>query len=99
MLSPQTSGQVTLVTNVEKPLALLAMHLNGAPLSPVYGAHLRLRVENQLGYKMVKWIERIEFIESEKHLARERAARTKTMNISICCPISDAGLRFFLPGP
>ena len=26
----------------------------------------RLRVENQLGYKMVKWIERIEFIESEK---------------------------------
>ena len=27
---------------------------------------LRLRVENQLGYKMVKWIERIEFVESEK---------------------------------
>jgi len=25
-----------------------------------------LRVENQLGYKMVKWIERIEFVESEK---------------------------------
>ena len=29
---------------------------------------LRLRVENQLGYKMVKWIERIEFIQSEKQL-------------------------------
>ena len=29
---------------------------------------LRLRVENQLGYKMVKWIERIEFIASEKLL-------------------------------
>ena len=29
---------------------------------------LRLRVENQLGCKMVKWIERIEFIESEKQL-------------------------------
>ena len=28
----------------------------------------RLRVENQLGYKMVKWIERIEFIESEKQI-------------------------------
>ena len=26
------------------------------------------RVENQLGYKMVKWIERIEFIESEKQV-------------------------------
>jgi methionine sulfoxide reductase catalytic subunit len=29
---------------------------------------LRVRVENQLGYKMVKWIERIEFIASEKTL-------------------------------
>jgi DMSO/TMAO reductase YedYZ molybdopterin-dependent catalytic subunit len=33
-----------------------------------HGAPVRLRVENQLGYKMVKWIERIEFIESEKGL-------------------------------
>jgi methionine sulfoxide reductase catalytic subunit len=40
--------------------------MNGKPLTEVYGAPLRLRVENQLGYKMVKWIERIEFIESEK---------------------------------
>jgi hypothetical protein len=31
---------------------------------------LRLRAENQLGYKMVKWIERIEFIESEKTLGQ-----------------------------
>ena len=37
-------------------------------LSIEYGAPLRLRVENQLGYKMVKWIERIEFIDSEKAL-------------------------------
>ena len=40
--------------------------MNGAPLPAVYGAPLRLRVENQLGYKMVKWIERIEFVASEK---------------------------------
>ncbi|MDQ2947490.1 MAG: molybdopterin-dependent oxidoreductase, partial [Acidobacteriota bacterium] len=33
-------------------------------------APLRLRVENQLGYKMVKWIERIEFVESEKQLGQ-----------------------------
>ena len=52
---------------------------------------MRLSVENQLGYKMVKWIERIEFIESEKQAGiEERAARTKTMNISICYRISDA---------
>jgi sulfoxide reductase catalytic subunit YedY len=54
--------------NVLKPQCLLATHMNGERLSEVYGAPLRLRVENQLGYKMVKWIERIEFIESEKLL-------------------------------
>jgi DMSO/TMAO reductase YedYZ molybdopterin-dependent catalytic subunit len=54
--------------NVLKPECLLASEMNGAPLTEVYGAPLRLRVENQLGYKMVKWIERIEFIESEKQI-------------------------------
>ena len=44
--------------------------MNGAPLGEEYGAPLRLRVENQLGYKMVKWIERIEFIESEKQIGK-----------------------------
>jgi len=44
----------------------MAFVLNWLP--DVYGAPLRLRVENQLGYKMVKWIERIEFIQSEKQL-------------------------------
>ncbi|HEY7333932.1 MAG TPA: molybdopterin-dependent oxidoreductase [Bryobacteraceae bacterium] len=55
-----------LIQNVLKPECLLAMEMNGKPLPEAYGAPLRLRVENQLGYKMVKWIERIEFIESEK---------------------------------
>jgi DMSO/TMAO reductase YedYZ molybdopterin-dependent catalytic subunit len=54
------------IDNVLKAECLLASEMNGKPLSEVYGAPLRLRVENQLGYKMVKWIERIEFIESEK---------------------------------
>ena len=56
--------------NVLKPECLLALEMNGAPLPAVYGAPLRLRVENQLGYKMVKWIERIEFIESEKQVGK-----------------------------
>jgi len=54
--------------NVLKAECLLASHMNGRPLPHVYGAPLRLRVENQLGYKMVKWIERIEFVRSEKEL-------------------------------
>ncbi len=59
-----------LLDNVLKPGCLLASRMNGQPLPAVYGAPLRLRVENQLGYKMVKWIERIEFIESEKQLGK-----------------------------
>jgi sulfoxide reductase catalytic subunit YedY len=54
--------------NALKPECVLALSMNGAPLPVEYGAPLRLRVENQLGYKMVKWIERIEFIASEKGL-------------------------------
>jgi DMSO/TMAO reductase YedYZ molybdopterin-dependent catalytic subunit/thiosulfate reductase cytochrome b subunit len=54
--------------NVLKPECLLASAMNGAQLPLEYGAPLRLRVENQLGYKMVKWIERIEFVESDKNL-------------------------------
>ena len=56
--------------NVLKPECLLASSMNGRPLTVEYGAPLRLRVENQLGYKMVKWIERIEFIESKKELGK-----------------------------
>ncbi|MGO8793278.1 MAG: molybdopterin-dependent oxidoreductase [Candidatus Sulfotelmatobacter sp.] len=54
--------------NVLKAECLLAIRMNDQRLPDVYGAPLRLRVENQLGYKMVKWIERIEFIRSEKQL-------------------------------
>jgi DMSO/TMAO reductase YedYZ molybdopterin-dependent catalytic subunit/thiosulfate reductase cytochrome b subunit len=54
------------IDNLINAECLLATHMNGQPLADVYGAPLRLRVENQLGYKMVKWIERIEFIRSEK---------------------------------
>jgi DMSO/TMAO reductase YedYZ molybdopterin-dependent catalytic subunit/thiosulfate reductase cytochrome b subunit len=56
--------------NVLKAECLLAYEMNDAPLGEEYGAPLRLRVENQLGYKMVKWIERIEFIESEKQIGK-----------------------------
>ena len=52
--------------NAMKPACMLAYAMNGEPLPATYGAPLRLRVENQLGYKMVKWIERIELVESEK---------------------------------
>lgn len=56
--------------NCMKPNSILAWEMNYKPLSVGHGAPLRLRVENQLGYKMVKWIERIEFVESAKDLGK-----------------------------
>ena len=45
---------------------ILAYEMNSQPLPEIYGAPLRLRVENKLGYKMVKWIKEIRFVCSEK---------------------------------
>ena len=65
------------IDSVLKAECLLASQMNGRPLPKVYGAPLRLRVENQLGYKMVKWIERIEFIQSEKQLGKEEGGKNE----------------------
>ena len=43
---------------------LLAYEMNGAPLPIAHGAPLRLRVERQLGYKMAKYVMRIEAVDS-----------------------------------
>jgi len=65
------------IENLQKPQCLLASRMNGQRLPEIYGAPLRLRVENQLGYKMVKWIERIEFIESEKLLGKGEGGKNE----------------------
>lgn len=44
------------------PQTLLAYELNDAPLPVGNGAPVRLRVERQLGYKMAKYIMRIELV-------------------------------------
>lgn len=49
--------------NAENPQTLLAYEMNYEPLAQLHGAPLRLRVENQLGFKMVKWIRSIEFVD------------------------------------
>ena len=63
--------------DVLQPQCLLALEMNQRPLPEVYGAPLRLRVENQLGYKMVKWVERIEFIESEKQVGEGEGGKNE----------------------
>jgi thiosulfate reductase cytochrome b subunit len=46
----------------DKPQTILAMEMNGEPLPIEHGAPVRLRIETQLGYKMVKWVRAIEFV-------------------------------------
>ena len=41
---------------------ILAYELNDEPVSLPHGAPLRLRVETQLGYKMVKYLRSIELV-------------------------------------
>lgn len=50
------------ISNMRHDLTILAYEMNGAPVSVLHGAPLRLRCENELGFKMVKWIAAIEFV-------------------------------------
>lgn len=52
------------------PQTLLAYEMNDQALPVEHGAPLRLRVETQLGYKMAKYIQRIEFVASYKEIAQ-----------------------------
>jgi DMSO/TMAO reductase YedYZ molybdopterin-dependent catalytic subunit len=56
------------IENALHPHTLLAYEMNYEPLGRLHGAPLRLRVENQLGFKMVKWIQAIEFVEDVRSI-------------------------------
>jgi DMSO/TMAO reductase YedYZ molybdopterin-dependent catalytic subunit len=47
---------------------ILAYEMNGKPLPVEHGAPLRLRVETSVGFKMVKWVDRIELINDYSRL-------------------------------
>jgi DMSO/TMAO reductase YedYZ molybdopterin-dependent catalytic subunit len=50
------------------PQTILAYEMNGQLLPIPHGAPLRLRLETQLGFKMVKYIRVIEFVEDYKNI-------------------------------
>lgn len=50
------------------PQTILAYEMNGDPLPVPHGAPLRVRVETQLGFAMVKYVRRIEFVHDYKHI-------------------------------
>ena len=55
-----------------QPQTLLAYDMNGAPLPLEHGAPLRLRLETQYGFTMVKYIRAIEFVETYKSVGKGR---------------------------
>ena len=54
------------------PQTILAYEMNHQPLPIAHGAPIRLRLERQLGYKMAKYVMRIEAIERFDKLGRGR---------------------------
>jgi DMSO/TMAO reductase YedYZ molybdopterin-dependent catalytic subunit len=52
------------------PQTILAYDLNDRPLPVANGAPVRIRIERQLGYKMAKYIMRVELVESFAHIGR-----------------------------
>lgn len=57
------------LTDAFHPQTILAYGMNGAPLGIPYGAPLRVRIERQLGYKMAKYIMKIDAVESFDQIA------------------------------
>lgn len=54
------------------PQTIMAYQMNGQPLPIPHGAPLRLRVERQLGYKMAKYVMRIQVVDSFANIGRGR---------------------------
>ncbi len=67
---------------MRRELTILAYEMNGAPVSVPHGAPLRLRCENELGFKMVKWIAAIEFVHSAPASSASKSRRRSAPGIS-----------------
>jgi DMSO/TMAO reductase YedYZ molybdopterin-dependent catalytic subunit/thiosulfate reductase cytochrome b subunit len=52
------------------PQTILAYEMNRQPLPIPHGAPLRLRLETQLGFKMVKYLRAIEFVEDYQNIGK-----------------------------
>lgn len=73
------SGAVTYYESIDMvdarhPQTILAHAMNGKPLPVANGAPLRLRVERQLGYKMAKYVKRIDLVDSFAGLGAGRGS-------------------------
>ena len=60
------------ISDMKDDQTILAYEMNWKPLTIEHGAPLRLRCERKLGYKMVKYIKSIEFVDDFKHIGEGR---------------------------
>ena len=58
------------LARADDPQTILAYEMNNHSLPIDHGAPLRLRVETQLGFTMVKYIRAIEFVETYAHIGK-----------------------------
>lgn len=56
------------IENMHHELTILAYEMNGEPLPELHGSPLRLRCENELGFKQIKWVRALEFVADFKEL-------------------------------
>ena len=82
------------------PQTILAYEMNDSPLPVPHGAPLRLRVETQLGFTMVKYVRRIEFVHDYRHIgagqgggARISSTTARRLGSEIGTAASTTGLR------
>jgi DMSO/TMAO reductase YedYZ molybdopterin-dependent catalytic subunit len=60
----------------------LAYNLNREDLPPDHGAPLRVRVARQLGYKSVKYLRKITFVDSMKNVGDGRGSSSPAAGYS-----------------
>ncbi len=58
------------IEHMQHDQTILAYEMNGKDLPERHGAPLRLRNELELGFKSVKWVQSVEFVESFDHLGQ-----------------------------
>lgn len=70
------------------PQSILAYDMNDEPLLVAFGAPLRLRLESQLGYKMVKFVRAIELVADYRAIGEGKGGwREDVLNYSQIAPI------------
>ncbi|HEV2128637.1 MAG TPA: molybdopterin-dependent oxidoreductase [Thermomicrobiales bacterium] len=81
--------EVVDLTLLRRSKAILAYEMNGEPLTSAHGAPLRLRLETQLGFKMVKFLAAIEVVEDYREIGEGMGAGVRTPSNTAARPESN----------